>query len=442
MKNNLENLELKLLQTRKENAEKLNKIESKFKKEFGNFLDIVFSQENLWFKRFINVAFQLEKLDNPELNDKEILKNSFKKALNIFPLELKRKNILETKFFNLLDKNLSFENIFLKNNDLRRNYNYPVLEALEKHNILDKDDLIKISLKFKETNNFLDSINVLSEEKKQIVKNHYYELNDDKTEERQENFKNDFKKEIWNSKVLKIYPKILKFIWKNYFRLKLKNKVESKKDRLKRVYKIIFLKLYRLKYSWIDIDKIIQKINSIDDFEDFLNLIIKYFEVLKQNPKLQKDYLVTEEIDDINQLKNQAEENKDKILFLEKNTIKVNDVFEETENKITQDNLDYLLSDNVDLIWNEFINREVNVWIYDDKNFIDDENDKDDEEEVDETNLEDYYEILKKEYEEIEKKKSKLFLNWEYDKLDDLNEELIDLFLKIQKIEKLLDIWD
>ncbi len=442
MKNNLENLELKLLQTRKENAEKLNKIESKFKKEFGNFLDIVFSQENLWFKRFINVAFQLEKLDNPELNDKEILKNSFKKALNIFPLELKRKNILETKFFSLLDKNFSFENIFLKNNDLRRDYNYPVLEALEKHNILNKDDLIKISLKFKETNNFLDSINVLSEEKKQIVKNHYYELNDDKTEERQENFKNDFKKEIWNSKVLKIYPKILKFIWKNYFRLKLKNKVESKKDRLKRVYKIIFLKLYRLKYSWIDIDKIIQKINSIDDFEDFLNLIIKYFEVLKQNPKLQKDYLVTEEIDDINQLKNQAEENKDKILFLEKNTIKVNDVFEETENKITQDNLDYLLSDNVDLIWNEFINREVNVWIYDDKNFIDDENDKDDEEEVDETNLEDYYEILKKEYEEIEKKKSKLFLNWEYDKLDDLNEELIDLFLKIQKIEKLLDIWD
>jgi len=441
MRNNLENLELKLLQTRKENAEKLNKIEAEFHKKFSDFLDIIFKNDNLWFKRFINVYFQLEKLNNPEKSDLYILKKSFKKSLEIIPLNTKWKSILETKFFILYDKNILFENIFLKNSILRRDYNYPILEVLKKHNILDNNDLIKISLKFKETNSFLDSITILTEEKKEIVKKHYYELNDNKIEERQQNFKNDFKQEIWNSQILKLYPKILKFIWKNYFKLKLKNKVESKKDRLKRLYKIIFLKLYRLKYSWIDIDKIIQKINSIDDFEEFLNLLIKYFEVLKQNPKLQKDYLVSEEIDDINQIKNQAEENKDKIFFLEKNTIKVNEVFEDTENKLTQNNLDYLLSDNIDLIWNEFINREVNIWIYDDINSIDDEedDDKNNEEEVD---LEKYYEKLKWEYEEIEKKKSKLFLNWEYDLLDNLNEELLKLLLKIQKVEKLLDIWD
>lgn len=315
------------------------------------------------------------------------------------------------------------------------------MEALEDHNILDKNDLIKISLKFKETHNFLDSISVLDDEKKQIIKDHFYELNDDKTEERQQNFENDFRWDILKSKILKVYPKVLKFIWKNYFRLKLKNKVESKKDRLKRLYKIIFLKLYRLKYSWIDIDKIIQKINNIDDFEDFLNLIIKYFEVLKQNPKLQKDYIVTQEVDDINQIENQAEENKDKILFLEKNTIKVNEVFEQTDKNITWDNLDYLLSDNVDMIWNEFVNREVNAWIYDDKNSIDNKEDED-EKQLEEIDLEDYYEKLKEEYDQIEKKKSKLFLNWDYDELDNLNKELIDLFLKIQKVEKLLDIWD
>jgi hypothetical protein len=109
--------------------------------------------------------------------------------------------------------------------------------------------LIKISLKYKETNNFLDAVSVLADNKKQIVKSHYYELNNDKIEKRQEHFEHDFKDEIKNSKLLQIYPKVLKFIGRNYIRLRLKNKVESKKDRLKRLYKIAFLKLYRLKYS-------------------------------------------------------------------------------------------------------------------------------------------------------------------------------------------------
>jgi hypothetical protein len=47
MKNNLENLELKLIQTKIENSEKLDNIESKFNNKFGDFLDELFKNNIL-----------------------------------------------------------------------------------------------------------------------------------------------------------------------------------------------------------------------------------------------------------------------------------------------------------------------------------------------------------------------------------------------------------
>lgn len=61
---NLENLELKLAQTKIENKEKLDLIEQNFKNKFWNFLEKIFLNDNSWIKRMISVYFQLEKLDN------------------------------------------------------------------------------------------------------------------------------------------------------------------------------------------------------------------------------------------------------------------------------------------------------------------------------------------------------------------------------------------
>ncbi len=438
MKNPLENLELKLLQTKKENAEKLEKIESKFKKEFGDFFSFLKSWEKPFF-RAINVYFQLEKLDNPEKNDIDILKNSIQKSLEFLTLNKSKKEFLKQKLFELLNKKVDLNKIFWKNNDLRKNKNFPILQDLGKYWILNKNDLIKISLKYKETHNFLDSIWVLNKEKKEIIQQNYFELNDTKNKERIENFKNDFKEEIKNSKYLKIYPKIIKFIWKNYSRLKLKNKVESKKDKLRRMFKIAFLKLYRLKYSWIDIDKIIQKIESLDDLDEMISLLLKFFEVLKQNPKLEDDYIIWEEVEEIEQEITESEENKQKILFLEKNTLKANEILEKTEKTLGEKNLENLLSEWVDLVWENFVLRNIDDWIKAENDNLWEEEDEELDEEVD---LEKYYEELKLEYEELEKKKMKLFLEWNYDELDLINDELLKLLVKLEKLEKLLWFWD
>ena len=437
MKNILENLELKLLQLKKENAEKLEKIEAEYKKEYSDFFDKLFPNDNIWLKRFISVFFQIEKLDNPWKNNLDILKNSIKKTLKNIPLNKNKQEQLDNKLNILLEKKINFDEIFRKNNDLRKNKNFPILQDLEKYEILDKNDLIKISLKYKETHNFLESIWTLQNSKKEIIKSHFYELNNTKQEKRIEKFNNDFKQEIANSKYIKIYPKVLKFIWKNYFRLRLKNKVESKKDRLRRMFKIAFLKLYRLKYSGIDIEKILQKIEGLSDLDEMISLVLKFFEILKQNPKLEDDYIIWEEVEKVEELWIEAEENKQKILFSEKNTIKVNEIIEKTEKKLQENDLENLLWENVDLIWEKFILREIEDWIKAENNILEEDEDleENDEKEID---LEEYYEELKWEYEELEKKKMKLFLKGNYDELDLINEELLKILKKLEKIEKLI----
>jgi len=47
MKNTLENLELKLAQTKIENSEKLDFIEAEYKKKYSGFFDVLFKNDNL-----------------------------------------------------------------------------------------------------------------------------------------------------------------------------------------------------------------------------------------------------------------------------------------------------------------------------------------------------------------------------------------------------------
>jgi hypothetical protein len=344
MQNNiLENLELKLTNNRLENSIKLDLIEDEYNKEYSDFFDDIFPNNTLWFKRFISVDFQLTKLDSLELNNNEIFKQSLEKSIKLLPLNKDKKLLLESKLLSLLENKDRIKNMFSENTDIHKNYNFPILESLEDLGFLNPDDLLKVSLKFKETNNFMDSISVLSEWKKNLVKKHYYELNNTKKEDRVESFKHDFHEEIEDSKNIQIYPKVLKFIWKNYFKLRLRNKLETKKQMLRRVFKIAFLKLYRLKYSWIDITSILNKIDTLDDLDSMISLLLKFFEQLKQNASLSKDYIVSDEIDEVWEIYTDAEENKDKILFSEESTIRAGNLLEAWEKHITWDKLDAIL---------------------------------------------------------------------------------------------------
>jgi 2-phospho-L-lactate transferase/gluconeogenesis factor (CofD/UPF0052 family) len=163
---------------------------------------------------------------------------------------------------------------------------------------------------------------------------------------------------------------------------------------------------------------------------------------------LQKDYIVSDEIDEIEEFWTEAEENKEKILFSEEKIIEVSEILEENDKILEESSLEELLWDDVDLVWKKFIKRtitqlnsiseekEINNWIYD-ENIEDDEKELEEEKIID---LEEYYENLKIIVEELEIKKKKIFLNWDYDLLDDLNDELLIILVKLKKVWILL--WD
>lgn len=436
MKNNiLENLELKLINTRLENAEKIDKIEAEYKEKYSDFFDNLLSIDNLWFKRFISVSFQLDKLNNPDKKDENIFNEIINKSIKLLPLNNEDKKIFEWKILNLFWKNDKINDFLNKNNDLRKDYNYIILESLEKNWLINWEDILKISLKYKENNSFIDSLSVLDIDKKDLIKKNFYDLNDSKSSLRIEKFENDFSEDLDNSKQISYFPKITKFVWKNYYRLRLKWKLESKKDALRRVFKTTFLKLYRLKYSGLDINSIIKKIESLDDLDSMINLLLKFFEQLKDNPSLASDYTVLDDIDEVSELFTQAEENKEKVLFNEQKTIKASKILEAWDKKISLKNLDDILSDNLDLVWENFVVRELSAWIKADWEDLD--NNEEDEEET-ESDLYEKFEELKEEFSELDKKKLSLFLTWDYDWLDLINEEILSLTIKLEKISALL----
>ena len=429
----LENLELKLAKTREENKEKLDKIEKNFKEEYFVFLEKIFENDNSWTKRLVSVLFQIEKLDNLEKNNSEIFNNSLKKSIENLSLSKEKKDLLLSKI-SVLEKNKNFlEEKILKNSDITKDTNFPILEDLVEKWVLEKSNLIDISLRYKEKNNFLESLKVLEINKFEIVKSHFFQLNNTKKIDRIDNFKNEFSSEIENSENAKIYPTVVNFVWKNYLKLRLPNKAETRLERLKRAFKIAFLKLNNLKFSGIDINEVLRKLESLDDFDVMFNLILKYFEELKNNPNLQKDFLASSDLEEAENLVNEAEDNKQKSIFTEENIVKATSIIEETEKKLTVEDLEKILIDEVDLVWWNFIHR----WVLSDK--IEEEKES---KEVQEEDLMKMFEELKEKVFEIDKEKRKMFLTGEYEKIDALNDELIEVLKKLEKLKKLLWIAD
>ena len=167
-----------------------------------------------------------------------------------------------------------------------------------------------------------------------------------------------------------------------------------------------------------------------------ISLLLKFFEELKENPVLQKDYVVSDEIEETENLLNEAEENKEKSLFTEENVIKASELLEEVENKLTNADLEKILSEDVDLVWENFIDRSVGK-LKEAKEKIEEKS-----EEIDEDDLLKIFEELKEKVFELEEQKRLMFLNGNYDEIDSLNIELIKVLKNLEKMKKLLWIGD
>ncbi len=495
--NQLENLEIKLKNAKQENSEVFEQVEKDYNEKYRGFVESFFKTDVLGAKKTISALFQLEYFNSFSCKDKNACKvdkgmmiksldKALEKWLKILPLKLEQKEQLKSQILLLSNKKEKFSEIFEKNTDFSRDFNYPVLEDLISQKVLSKSDMLSIYSNYQNTKDIRLSLWKLSAEKREIVTSYFYNLNSTKREEKVSNFSEEFSSEIKNLHTQFDWPIVdwvVSFVGRNFFKMKpYKKKIESKKLRLRRTFKIALLKLLRIKYSWFNVEKLLKQIDSLDDFESMFRLIQKLIEIIPENSELLEKYSVQEEVDEVEETIIEAEGNKEKILAWEEITIKASKIMSETEQKLDRKLLDKILDEDTDIVGGEVKFRKnannssadtsksspklssrrgirqnwwnlldwwgtmkINAWILTNPLLtspqgrgIAQESEEDEEEFLEEWDLEQIYQELKLEYNLAEKKKQWIFASGDFDLLDEINEEILWLMVKLEKVSVLM----
>ena len=485
-KNTIENLELKLQRAKEENFEVFKWVEKMYKQEYKSFVDNFFTTDVLGAKKSIWAHFELEIFNMlttwwvEKLSPKkksEALNNALEKWLQILPVSLRKRETLKTKILQLNWKKQECNEIFWKNTDLSRDFNYPILESLLSQKLLSQADLLSIYGNYRETKSLRRSLANLSVDKREMVHSYFYSLNNDKNEEKTSDFKQEYSTEI--ASLQKDYSQnivdwVVQFVGRNYFKLKkTAHKSESPKLRLRRTFKIALLKLLRIKFWNIDTQKVLAKIDTLSDFKSMFDIIAQLIEIIPEKNERVEKYSIQEVFDEAQGTIKTAESTKEKIISWEKNTVKTCSLIAELEENFDSESLEVLLSEETDLIWGElhlrgkkwawsivwwaWVNEwnlldwwnieAINAWILKEK---DDEWEEQDVDMIDEESeelfewaatelLEEKFIQLKELFKQLEKEKQELFAEWDYDRIDDVNDELVVVMIQLEKMKSLMN---
>jgi hypothetical protein len=336
------------------------------------------------------------------------------------------------------------------------------LESLVSRNILNNSDLLSISSEFKSSWFIKYSLDWLSKEKRDLINNYIYLSNSINKEEKINLFKQENFEEI--KALEKKYPQnivdwVVKFVGRNFFKMKpYKKNIESRKLRLRRTFKIALLKLLRIKYKWFNIDELINKINSMQDFESMFKLIMKLIEIIPENNELLEKYSIWEEIDKVDESITEAEKNKQKILSGEESTIQICELLDLADKKLDKKVLDKILEESTDIIWTEIkIRKEIKKtnpnplsgaiiekrwkiinWHFYKDNITEEDDEEEEFYELTQLDLEIIYNEIKLDFSILEKEKLDYLLNYDFENLDLIVDKLTKIQIKLEKIEKLL----
>ncbi|MDQ7008806.1 MAG: hypothetical protein Q9M94_00765, partial [Candidatus Gracilibacteria bacterium] len=467
-KNSLENLEIKLINARVENEKAFEKFEKLYKDNYKDFLEGFFKTDILGVKKLISTIFQLESLNGK--NNSDAFRISIEKGLTILPLNTEKKEKVKNKILKLENKRSNILDIFIKNSDIKKDKDFPIIESLLERKILDNSDFILLSSEFNKKGSIKLSIDLLDKNKKDLIKKYLYLAHPNKKEENIKSFKVEYNSEI--KKIEKKYPQniidgVVKYVGRNFFKMKpYKKNIESRKLRLKRTFKIALLKLLRIKYSGFNIEELINKINSMQDFESMFRLIMKLIDIIPENSELLEKFIIAEDIDEIEENISEAEKNKEKILSGENSTIKICELLDASEKKLDKKLLDKILDDDISIVGNKIITRKkekinrtgdgnnvgnlldggnikiINAGILEQNNILDDDNNtEEDEEELEELTIQDLeiiYNEIKLDFSILDKEKLKYLISDDYENLEITIDKIIKVQIKLEKIEKLI----
>lgn len=447
-----ENYEIRLQRLKEESFESFEKAENIFKRDYEQTLSKIFPRDILWAKKSIGGFFISEygeKLFHGQsVSSQAIFETSVEKVVGILPLSSLRKERLVQNIKNISSFSEAQEQYFSHQDTISGDPFFALIEDFSLDGEISREEYLLLEQSFSEKQNFLKALDILPERIQKLFLAHIQLSLDSNFSEKQKSFQSEYHQELsfLQKKGISIEP-VMVFVSQNYYKTPGKyRKYEHPKRRLRRTFKLALLRLLRLKLWNIDAQNILEKFEQGEWFEDYFMIIFKLLEVLDENPDNKEIYQVLTQEQEIQDDILTAEETKQKILEWDFLITKIASLFasgdaKDEENKLDGEVLDRFLDQTTDVVGDEiYFNRDTRsmAWI-----FSSTQEDKQEDEEDDFRNMspETAYEMLKKDFSELEQQKTAAFAAGNYDEIDSINKKLLIVQVRLEKLVKVL-FWD
>lgn len=441
-----ENFELRLKTLREESKESVERAETLFEEKYAPQLKNVFPRDILWAKKYIAGSFIIAYNDislwGEEPNISDIFQKSVEKVVAILPMSLERKKSLSRHILELWENSVTLDQYFKRTDDISRDPFFALVEDFALDGDISREEFLLLEESYSKSWNFLWALEALPVDMRELFGRHLTKLLWGDMWERQKAFEAEYHKELqWYAKQgFNMWP-FIRFVSRSYYKTPGKlRKNEHPQRRLRRTMKMALLRLLRLKLGNVDAERILEQFESGEIFEDFFKLLYKLLEVLDENPWSKEVFTLFETVEETEAEVMSAEQTREKILAWDRLTANISWLVGRLDGELEEGVLSKILEDDTHFHGDEvqFWHGEDMAWVYAKTTEVQ----QDEEEEdllIDEWDtLEGNYERLKDYFHEVDDKKRKAFALWDYEAIDEYNDELIILESKIEKIAKLI----
>lgn len=449
----LENYELRLKNFREESKDNYEIAEKYVEGKYKGILEEVFPRDVLGAKRmilWISILEYWEQLLQWSIGDiVEIFDAALKQSIQTLPLSEENKISLKKNISSYISFSQEREQILEKTSDISREPFFALVEDFALDGEISREEYMVLKNQYEKEWDFIKALETLPQNIRELFHAHISMSLEQNLGNKKELFQSEYHNELQalTKKWIDIDAVVFyvsRFYYKTPGRYR---KYEHPKRRLRRTMKLALLKLLRMKLWNIEAEKILQRFEEGECFEDYFMILFRLLEVLDENPSKKEIHQVLENIDELDSQVHKAEETKNKILVGESLIMNIAWLLWLIDTKIHEKGIDVELLEKVldtstDIVWDEIhFNRESDeemAWIYAETSESLEEDDE--YKELNYASPEVSYEILSRKFHKTEEKKRRAFAEGRFDDIDLYNEELLVLETKLEKLLKIFEI--
>jgi len=447
-----ENLELRLQQLKEDAKEDFFEAQQVFLEEYDEVLTWVFSDTRpdllSILRAYFEIAYVDEKAKNQWLQAQEILKASLTKVCSGLPVSTEKKSTLKDALQVIIEKKIPKSELYHHSEQIRHHPYFPLIEDMALDGDISKEEFYALELAFlKSSWDLHAALDVLPWELAKRIKAQIERYVKIDTTESEENFRNEYSLEIQAlQKKWIATAEVITFVSRSYFKNPGRyKKYEHPKRRLKRTFKLALLRLLRKKLGMIDAENIMRRFEAGETFFELFDILREILDVLPENPQSYEIYTVSRADETAQDILSESQSIEEKILSWKKLTTSLSQLIGDIDSELDSGVLTRILDESTDFVGEDiyFRSESEDAWIFSDgkkSQESDDEDEDEEEKKYEQLSPRWAFETIKEDFLELDREKTKAFLEGRYDDIDLYNERL---FMMQKKLEKLaLILWE